>query len=234
VLAAAMQQHVQSLLAEPVLSESELKAVARLPQSDGKFFVVRGVVARVRPAGGLSKNAAGTADITLEGGTYARVTFSEVDGLGTKAEFAGDSMRLMKSKSQSIGSGGVKYRDFALAKILVEAGNKILINAKVENGRIRGVGLAETDAVAASKIQALEARDKVVIAPVRLGDSAGKSPTSGSVTTPSGTYQWNSNVDGSSIMVSPPMGDGLGPAPIEPPRSFTIERDSIGNFSIRP
>jgi len=225
VRAFSLQRYITSLLDEPVLFEAEIRSVAALPQSNGKFFVIRGTVASVTRPGGLANSTLGDADITLEGGTLARVTFGEVNGRSTKATFELDKMVL--TKATKIGPNGPS--NFARVRTLVEAGNKILINAKVENGRVVPLGLAEEKAVSATKITATDARrDFVVPTAPQPGPSAASIKNSGTIYTPSGNYQWNRSSDGSLSVLGPPS-TGL-----EPASNFTIRRDLSGDIHVDP
>jgi hypothetical protein len=230
IRAHAMRRHIARLIDEPVLSEPEACSVAAIPEANGRHYIVSGTVAKVTQPGGLAKHNPGDADIVLEGGTAARITFDAIDGRSTKAKFELNKVVLMKASTINSNGPG----NFTPRGSLISAGDKVLINVKIEGGRVIGLDLAKGEVVT----KGLDARlaytppssgpptpAAVADAPSPLKRAASES---GTISTPSGNYQWNRNLDGSISVLGPPS-TGLNPS-----ETFTISSDLSGNVTVDP
>jgi hypothetical protein len=225
VRAHVMRRHILRLLDEPVVSESEARSISYIPEANGRHFVVSGTVAKVAEPGGLAKANPGDADIVLEGGTEARITFDDINGRSTKAKFELDKMVLMKASS--ISASGPS--NFTPRGSLIAAGDKVMLNIKIEGGKVVPLDLAKDEPVTKGLAARLAKTDAAPTPPnVATTSPVKRAAESGTIITPAGNYQWNRNLDGSVSVLGPPS-TGLIPA-----ETFTLRTDLAGNVIVDP
>jgi hypothetical protein len=151
-----LKQWAADNLGLPIIPEAILNdVIAFNPQlAEGKNFLVEGFVDSIERSSSLARNAGSTAEIRLQGGTQVAADFTnEADGRRTKIKFESDSVVLTKARTLS----GGNWKNFSPEKTLVSEGQKIVVRAKVERGRVHGTGLASSQEVTQARLEAAKA-----------------------------------------------------------------------------
>lgn len=140
-------------LDSPILTEAILADLISFNSAlvEGKSFLIEGRVASVDSNTSLSRNAASTAMIELEGGTrFADGFTEEADGKRSKIKVGLGEVILLKART--FGANG--YRDFTPEKTLIAEGQEVAVRCRVSRGRIEGLGLASSAELTKARIAA--------------------------------------------------------------------------------